>query len=457
MAQWCLCLMLASLIVPIVGAQEKKTKSKKDLDVPDGLKALQHPDPAVRYKAVALLAKLGPVAKFALDDLRQTLKDANGFVRVKAAEALWRIDSKTPANVLLPVLTAALKDKNPELRAAAAPVLGLLGSKARSAVPALIDATKDKDEGVRVEAVLALGEIGPAAKDAAPHLLALVPEEMFSLIDPMVVTALGNMGAGVVPDLEKAVRGGGSNRCVVALQAIGLVGKEAKDAVPTVADALGDSHRLVREYAAKALGKIGPDAAPAVPKLEKALKDKTVAVQMAAGLALYQIAGRKEGIPVFSAALAEETVSSRVDACRAIGTLGKDAVPALRDLSKALADKESEVRLAATEALGRIGPESKPVGDKLLPCLKDEELAVALAAGFAYWQIVGDNKPSLDVLVSGVKQGRDPRLAHAAVDYLGAMGKSARAAIPVLSEYLEDDDDVLRGKVRAALQRIDGK
>ncbi|MCI0377237.1 MAG: HEAT repeat domain-containing protein [Gemmataceae bacterium] len=455
MARFCLSLSLALLFATTVHAQEKK--SKKDLDVPDGLKALQHPDPAVRFKAVALLAKLGPVAKFAIDDLRLTLKDGNGFVRIKAAEALWRIDNKTPASALVPVLTAALKDKNAELRAAAAPVLGLLGPKARSAVPALIDAAKDKDESVRVEAVLALGEIGPAAKESAPHLLALVPEEMFSLIDPMVVTALGNMGAGVVADLVKAVKGAGTNRCVVALQAIGLVGKEAKDAVPAVADALGDSHRLVREYAAKALGKIGQDAVPAVPKLEKALKDKSVAVQLAAGLALYQIAGRKEGIPVFSAALAEDTVSLRVDACRAFGHMGKDAVPALRDLSKALADKESEVRLAATEALGRIGPDAKPVAEKLVPCMMDAELAVALAAGFAYWQIVGDNKSSLDVLLSGVKQGRDPRMAHAAVDYLGAMGKAARSAVPVLSEYLEDDDDVLRGKVRAALQRIDGK
>jgi HEAT repeat protein len=332
-----------------------------------------------------------------------------------------------------------------------------LGPKARGAVPALIAAVKDQDEGVRVEAVLALGEIGPAAKAAAPHLLALVPQEMFSLIDPRVVTALGNMGSGVVAELEKAVKGAGANRCVVALQAIGLIGRDAKDAVPAAAEALSDPHRLVREYAAKALGRIGPDAAAALPKLEKTLHDKSVAVRLAAGLALYQIAGGKEGIPIFTAALHEPTAALRIDACRALGQLGKDGAPALRDLSSALTDREAEVRLSAAAALGKIGPAAKAVADKLSPCLKDEELAVALAAGFAYWQIVGDNKSSLDVLLRGVKQGRDPRLAHAAVDYLAEMGPAARAALPVLSEFLEDDDDVLRGKIRAALIRIGGK
>src|SRR5215467_4650317 len=89
---------------------------KKAGPVPDGLKALKNPDPVVRFRAASVLVKLGPVAKFAVPELRETLKDENGFVRVKAAEALWSIE-KTSPDVLLPVLIAALKDKDAELRA----------------------------------------------------------------------------------------------------------------------------------------------------------------------------------------------------------------------------------------------------------------------------------------------------------------------------------------------------
>src|SRR2546425_1023126 len=85
-------------------------KKKKDAPLPDGLKALQHPDATVRYRAAQTLADLGPVAKFAAPELRELLKDKNAFVRVKAAEALWKTD-QTPALVLLPVLLDALKDK----------------------------------------------------------------------------------------------------------------------------------------------------------------------------------------------------------------------------------------------------------------------------------------------------------------------------------------------------------
>src|SRR5688572_17918596 len=101
-------------IVPISAAQDEP--DKKSLP-PDGLKALTHPDASVRYEAAILLARLGPTAKFAVPELRKALEDKNGFVRVKAAEALWKID-KTGPTTLLPVLLAALKDPNPQLRAA---------------------------------------------------------------------------------------------------------------------------------------------------------------------------------------------------------------------------------------------------------------------------------------------------------------------------------------------------
>ena len=229
----------------------------QEAKIPDGLKALKHPDAEVRYQAAALLVKLGPVGKIAVPELREALQDTNGFVRVKAAEALWAIEQTSPT-ILVPVLTQALKSKDLELRAAAAPVLGKMGAKAKSAVPVLIEALRDKDDGVLLEIVAALGEIGPAAKDSAPALLKMVGEEDRGIIEPFVVAALGNMGPGVVDDLVKALPDKAIQRRRVAAEALGMIGPKAQSASKQLAVTLKDGDGLVRRQAAKALGNDRP-------------------------------------------------------------------------------------------------------------------------------------------------------------------------------------------------------
>jgi hypothetical protein len=86
-----------------------------------------------------------------------------------AAASLARIGADA-----VPQLIAALKDHEPEVRAASAKALALMGPKASSAVPALIDALNDSDENVRRTAARALGQIGPAAHDAIPALVELL-------------------------------------------------------------------------------------------------------------------------------------------------------------------------------------------------------------------------------------------------------------------------------------------
>src|SRR5271166_5881043 len=98
--------LLWLILVPNSFPQDNDPVEPKKPPLPDGLKALKHPDAAVRYKAAALLVRLGPVGKIAVPELKETLKDPNGFVRVKAAEALWSIEKTSPA-LLVPVLVQA--------------------------------------------------------------------------------------------------------------------------------------------------------------------------------------------------------------------------------------------------------------------------------------------------------------------------------------------------------------
>ena len=81
-------------------------------------------------KQAALLVQLGPVAKFAIPALREALQDKSPLVRVKVAEALWRIE-RPPAVVLLPALLDSLKEKDEAVRINALVVLGQMGRAAR--------------------------------------------------------------------------------------------------------------------------------------------------------------------------------------------------------------------------------------------------------------------------------------------------------------------------------------
>ena len=69
-------------------------------------------------------------------------------------------------------LVAKLKDKDSDLRRAAAKDLSELGAEAKSATPGLTRALRDKDLFVRRYSAEALGNIGPDAKTAIPALAA---------------------------------------------------------------------------------------------------------------------------------------------------------------------------------------------------------------------------------------------------------------------------------------------
>ena len=130
-------------------------------------------NPAVRFRAIDGLAKLGPRSQAAVPALEKSLKDPSAKLRYAAAVALAGIDEEAAVKYALPVLVEALKyrevfpgDEDPEdvgyrVRRPAAAALGRLGPPAATALPALNEALKDKDGEVRKNAAAALKEICP--------------------------------------------------------------------------------------------------------------------------------------------------------------------------------------------------------------------------------------------------------------------------------------------------------
>src|ERR1043166_4599811 len=168
-----LLLLFVMLVVPALNATQGDDPKKKNEPKLDGLKALKHMDPKVRYRAAQTLADLGPQAKFASEALHEALQDKHPMVRLKVVEALWKIE-QAPSTVLMPVLLELIKHKEEGVRASTPRVIALLGKTgAKTGLPALETALKDKDFEVKMAAITALGDLGPIAKDKAVALLAM--------------------------------------------------------------------------------------------------------------------------------------------------------------------------------------------------------------------------------------------------------------------------------------------
>ncbi len=144
---------------------------------------------------------------------------------------------------VLSVLTAALGDPDPGVRAAAAWALTQVGTGGVSAVPAVARALADSSPRVRDLAAVALKNIGPAAADAVPDLIRALDDPVDYVRFPVAdaIGAIGPAASAAVPALTKRFLTKGENGLVlnrVAL-ALGAIGPLAKDALPALEKAIG--------------------------------------------------------------------------------------------------------------------------------------------------------------------------------------------------------------------------
>jgi HEAT repeat protein len=256
----------------------------------------------------------------------------------------------------VPVLVAALDDRDPEVRSAAAWALGTLGPPGRSgalgaaaepAVPGLAGALRDEQEAVRTAAAGALGALGPLARSVAPVLFA-------ALDDPR------------------------ANVRAAAAQALARLELTA-ESVSSLAKALGNRDGYVRAFAAWSLGNLGPDAREAVPALVEALGPDDTANVVAAALARIGPAAA-QAVPALVADLRGPDAGRRWRAARTLGRIGPLAESAVAELMAALRDPNEAVRAHAARALGRIGPGAKPAAADLQLATGDSDPAVRAEA-----------------------------------------------------------------------------
>jgi HEAT repeat protein len=292
-------------------------------------------------------------------------------------------------------------------------------------------------------------------------------------------------------------------------------------AVPTLMEMLTDDDPSTRIVAAEQLGLVGPEARTAVPALlAQATRDGSqhANTTAAASLKSIDLTAARMVMTHFLPRLRDPDVQQRRTACAVLGSLGPVAKPAVATLFAATGDPDELVRRNALTSLASIGIPYTPVSAALIAGLQAPSSLVrhSAAAQFAFTtpvppaaeaplrQLLADpdkaiaglarsalDKPkpddathiqSLTLMVEQATardyalhqlaqlgplalqampavipmlQDSRPLIRYLAAEALGAMGPMAKEAFSPLQRHQQDSDPVVRAAVMESLSAVE--
>lgn len=289
-------------------------------------------DKDLRVQAAEALKQLRPTGKAIAIELGVALNDPDEELKLSAALALWRIEKNASA---LKVMSKLLRSTDSKIRERAALELGgEFGADAKAAVPDLVKRLFDVRSSVRSTAAEALGRIGPGARDATGPLLAVLDGDEPPFVQSAAIEALGR----IEPNEKEAV--------------VAVLKQKLEHPAP-----------LVRAHAALALVVVADDKA-GQNEAVRGLTSRSHYVRITAAEALWKINKDGRAVALLVRALEESNLSGteseneRYMAARALGRIGADAKVAVPELLKLIDARDEAVASAARTALKAIDPEA---------------------------------------------------------------------------------------------------
>jgi HEAT repeat protein len=228
--------------------------------VPSLIVALKDPNPVVSEEAAVALKEIGSDAKVAVPELVVLLDRPERYVRLNALTALGGISP----NDAVPGLIVAFKDPDKSIRLNALISLQEIGKEARAAIPEVLLALKDPDPVIRKISANALYYLlGNSDKDVLPDLIAAL-KSSDDQVSFYISASFEAFGKDAVPSLISVLKDSEQKNYVreSAASALQRIGKDAKEAIPSLINALKDQN--VRNNASEALVSIGKESVPAL-------------------------------------------------------------------------------------------------------------------------------------------------------------------------------------------------
>jgi HEAT repeat protein len=409
-----------------------------------------------------------------------------------SALELAYIGPKTVA--IAPDLVGVLDHPGAQTRIDAAVALSFIDPSNPDVVPVLIDGLghlQDKQLNT-ILVVRALAHLGPAARAALPNLMGLLKQVE---ADPEIIRAfvrIDPQGETCVPWLIESLRGDDPDTVLAAIDALGLLGPRARDALPALITAIGrdltnNQGRSSQAEAIYALGRIDPTAPSVLSALLDVLKsprgvrgdeseDYGHDIEAAADVLATLGPSAASAIPPLMNLLRHRrqnhyTINVFDAIALALGQIGpeaKEAIPILKEI----AAEAGPISASAVAALYRLAPDGADIAKRWLndparaldfPGLQRLQIeSEALVLG-----TIGRAGPELDALARGYVAHLDKSLEDRfpwdtqeaefiewQFKRLSRLGAAARVAVPRLKEYLDDPDPWVRLWAKEALQRI---
>ena len=328
---------------------------------------------------------------------------------------------------------------------------------------------EDPQPRKRRAAIVALGQIAIANRDAtAPALIAVgkaLQVDANAAVREQAATVIGQQktddAAVVLNDLAIAMRmeKDVNVRREVAI-VLGRFGKLAKVAVTPLIAALKDADSQVKTAAADALGRIGPEAKDAAPSLLTLISEKDKAIRQAAIFALGRINPDDKTTPslaLVQVLKSEKDVELRREIVVSLGFLGESKSEVLTALVAELADSDPDFRTTVVLSLGKFGPAIRSAETALTNLLKnDPDKAVRQHVVRTLCRGLGsDVNLLIPVLTERLKADADFEVRVAIAEELGALGLSAKSAIPILRVAQRDAQIKVREAATKAIKAIE--
>ncbi len=315
-------------------------------------RALESIAPDAPDPSVAALVGQRPIdpAAIAAADWHQGCYHDEAFTRRLRVEAVTA-QSCVRADAV-PIVSAALRDADPDVRQWAAKLVPSLGAEAQGVIEEMTPLLDDPSPGVRSATRGSLGKMGPLAAAALQVLRAkaLDPRSPDSL---EALESLAPIGTPAVPTLMSALA---DPRPAVRTRTAYLISRASRpltEAVPNLMVALEDADPGVRRAAVVALGSMGDAAAEAAPAVARLLTDRDQATMQLVGGWLSRLG--KAGHDAVAKAFWSGDAKMRRQLVPNLASAEASSPEGISALAAALRDPDVEVRRLAAWKLQRAG------------------------------------------------------------------------------------------------------
>ncbi len=292
---------------------------------PEAIRALSNAlsDPAwtVGHNASLALAGFGDRA---LPVLRTNLAAPLPRARLLAARALISIDPAQRTS-LVPVAMAGLELQSDEDLTLACRLIASMGDATSNDIPRIAGHLGSTNRVLRYQIAEALGQLGPTASAATPLLIQAAGKDTETGIRLVAITSLGKIREPRETILPFLLRSLAATNERLAGAVTWSLSRFSTNALPFLREHLGSTNDAVRANSVDALALLGPDARTALPELIGRLQDPQPAVRSRTAFLLGQLGqGSDAALEALRISSASETNDwARAAAAEALHSLRK--------------------------------------------------------------------------------------------------------------------------------------